>query len=268
MRSEPYPIEPRARFAYRRTMADGPNMAGIAALIGDPARANMLSALMAGMALTAGELSAEAGVTKQTASAHLARLLDGGLLAVERQGRHRYYRIANPEVAQLIESLMGVAALQAPPRTRPGPRDAAMRRARVCYDHLAGELAVVLYDACVANGWIALDADGLAPTEAGRAFLRAFGVDLDRLEAGRRPLCRACLDWSVRRPHLAGAVGAALLARIVALGWAARVGHSRVIAFTPAGEAAFLDLLGATDHRPPPAPPMPADGDARVLFSP
>ncbi|MEL7464943.1 MAG: helix-turn-helix domain-containing protein [Pseudomonadota bacterium] len=220
-------------------MKDGPDIAALAALIGDPARANMLSALMGGRALTATELAAEAGVTAQTASAHLAKLVEGGLLQQRKQGRHRYHALANEDVGAVLEGLMGLAAGQGRLRTRTGPRDPALRRARVCYDHLAGEMGVAMFDGLRASGGLAGDDDNVFLTGAGRAFAVEFGVDLDRLESARRPLCRACLDWSMRRTHLAGGLGAAFLSRMNDLGWARRVEGARVIAFTPAGEADF-----------------------------
>ncbi|MBL8807811.1 MAG: winged helix-turn-helix transcriptional regulator [Rhodospirillales bacterium] len=218
----------------------------MAAVIGDPARANMLAALMAGQALTAGELAGEAGVTPQTASGHLARLVDAGLLLVEVQGRHRYYRIAGPEVAEALETLLVLAERTGRTRVRPGPRDEALRAARRCYDHLAGSAGVALYDALVARGDLALARDGLAPSAAGRARFAAFGIDMGDLEGRRRPLCRACLDWSERRPHLAGALGAALLQAFLSRGWLKPDAKSRAMVFSPGGRAAFEAFLNAT----------------------
>ncbi len=226
-------------------MKDGPDLAPVAALIGDPGRANMLAALMAGKALSASELAREAGVTPQTASGHLALLLDGGLVAVRVQGRHRYYRLAGPDVAAALESLMALAARAGHLRTRPGPKDPALRRARVCYDHLAGTLGVRMFDGLLEHGLLADDGGRLAPTAAGRRWFAGLGVDLAGLEAGRRPLCRECLDWSERRGHLAGSLGAALLAAILDQGWAKREAGSRVVAFTAAGERRLLGRLGA-----------------------
>lgn len=220
-------------------MKHGPDIAGVAALIGDPARANILTALMGGGALTASELALEAGVTKQTASAHLAKLHDAAFITVQKQGRHRYYRLADHEVAQLLESLMGIAARRGPTRVRTGPKEPALRKARVCYDHLAGELGVQMLASLAGQGRLSLHGDDIGLTPAGRLFFDGFGIDLDALEARKRPVCRACLDWSVRQSHLAGALGAALLDRFYDLGWAKRMKDSRVIAFTPPGEAAF-----------------------------
>lgn len=218
-------------------MKDGPNITGIAALIGEHARAEVLTALMSGMALTATELADVAGVTRQTISTHLSRLVDAGLLAVQAQGRHRYFRLADDDVARLLESLMGVAFRAGAVRVRSSPREPALRRARVCYDHLAGELGVLMYDNLVGAGAFAFAADGLALSPAGCALLSTLGIDAAALEGRRRPACRTCLDWSERRHHLAGSVGSALLARFEALGWARRVQAARVIEFSAAGEA-------------------------------
>jgi DNA-binding transcriptional ArsR family regulator len=225
-------------------MKDGPNIVGIAALIGDHARAAILTALMAGPALTATELAAEAGVTKQTVSAHLAKLLDARLIAVESQGRHRYFRLADRDVAHLLESLMGVAYRAGATRVRASPREPALRHARVCYDHLAGEVGVRLFDALLARNWLAQSDDGLALTAHGTKSCRALGIDLAALAHGRRSLCRTCLDWSARRHHLAGALGASLLRRMVELQWARRVSGSRVVRLSPAGEAALRTHFG------------------------
>ena len=220
-------------------MRDGPDIARIGALLGDPARTHMLTALMGGEALTAGELAREAGITAQTASSHLARLTDGALLTPRRQGRCVYYALAGPEVAELMERLAGLAAHAGHRRTRPGPRDPALRRARVCYDHLAGELGVAMLDGLVARGWIEDRGGALSLTGPGAGFVRAFGVEDAALAGGRRPVCKACLDWSVRRSHLAGTLGQALLRRIYALGWARRLEGGRVVAFSAPGLAAF-----------------------------
>jgi DNA-binding transcriptional ArsR family regulator len=225
-------------------MKDGPNIARIAALIGDHARAEILTALMTGQALTATELAQVAGVTKQTVSAHLARLLDAQLLAVENQGRHRYFRLADMDVAQLLESLMGVAYRTGAVRLRSSPREPALRKARVCYDHLAGEIGVLVYESLEQRRFLRLGAEGPALTRTGREFCTQIGIDLNALAHQRRPLCRACLDWSMRRHHLAGSVGAALLNRCLALGWAKRATDSRVVSFSASGEKALRDRLG------------------------
>ena len=222
-------------------MKEGPDIAMLGSLIGDPARATMLIALMTGRALTATELAAEAGVTRQTASTHLRRLSEGGLIRQCKQGRHHYVSLADDEIGHLLETMMGVAARRGHIRTRTGPKDPALRRARVCYDHLAGDLGVRLFDSLIGSGALDQADDALTLTSRGRSVVRDFGIDPDTLTAGRRPLCRACLDWSARRTHLAGALGAALLQRVYALGWARREGSSRVVAFTRQGEARFLE---------------------------
>ena len=224
-------------------MKDGPNIAPVAALAGDPARANMLAALSGGMALTASELAGEAGVTLQTASSHLAKLEAAALISATRQGRHRYFRLADNDVAQMLEAIMNVAARTGQLRTRPGPRDPALRKARVCYDHLAGEMGVGLLDNLLRTNRIEHDREDLRLTQSGKEFMNDFRIDLDRLSAQRRMVCRPCLDWSMRRHHLGGGLGAALLKRFQELRWVARVGDSRALRFSPAGEAAFCKLF-------------------------
>jgi DNA-binding transcriptional ArsR family regulator len=217
-------------------------------MIGDPARANMLTALLNGEALTASELALEASVTKQTASSHLAKLVDAGLVAVEAQGRHRYYRLADADVAGLLETLMGVAARAKALRARPGPKEPALRHARLCYDHLAGELGVALFDAFLRNKWMVPGPEKtFALTRLGRIKVSTFGVDIAELEAGARPLCRACLDWSVRRHHLAGALGAALLECVFERGWAHQRRGSRVVEFTRIGEAGLKRVFAMAE---------------------
>ncbi|MGL4242212.1 MAG: ArsR/SmtB family transcription factor [Beijerinckiaceae bacterium] len=216
-------------------MSNALSVATVARLIGDPARANMLTALMGGMALTASELAREAGVSAPTASGHLARLAEGGLGLAVQQGRHRYYRLAGPEVADLLEGLMEVATRHGPTH-RIGPREQALRLARVCYDHLAGEVGIRLSDGLVAAGYLEWSDHAFRLTEAGRAFIRDFGIDLEALERQRRPVCRACLDWSMRRPHLGGALGAALFRRMQELGWLRRSEGSRAVRITHPGE--------------------------------
>jgi DNA-binding transcriptional ArsR family regulator len=228
-------------------MKEGPDIAALASLIGDPARANMLMALMSGMALTAGELAREANITPQTASAHLSRLLDARLILVEIQGRHRYFRLAGSDVAGALEGLMELAARSGLNRTRPGPRDVAMRMARSCYDHLAGTLGVRLHEALVEQGTLIATADGLGLSEAGRRHFLAEGIDVPALALKGRPLCRACLDWSERRHHLAGPLGAALLGLILDRGWAKRDTRSRAILFSREGERRFEAFICQSD---------------------
>lgn len=226
-------------------MKTGPDIALVASLVGDPARANMLTALMNGQALTATELSQEAGVTVQTASSHLSRLHDGGLVEVAKQGRHRYYRLTGPDVALVLEGLMGLAERAGLRRVRTGPKDPALRQARVCYDHLAGDLGVRMFDSMVGRKLIEEGGAEIGLTPGGKDFLTEFGVDLGPLSGGARPLCKTCLDWSARRSHLAGALGAAILDRLYALGWAKREPASRIVRFTPAGKREFEALFPA-----------------------
>lgn len=228
-------------------MKDGPDIALIGALIGDPARANMLSALMAGKALTASELAVEAGVTLPTASAHLKRLEEGGLIHQRKQGRHRYFALAGADVGAVLEAIMGLAAAKGHARVRTGPRDPAMRKARVCYNHLAGDLAVEMFDRLRASGALAGDPDGLELTPVGTEFFASVGIVPATLAVGRRPLCRACLDWSARRSHLAGALGGAVLDLVFAKRWATRLEGTRVVAFTANGERQFRRQFIDTD---------------------
>lgn len=228
-------------------MKDGPHIARIATLIGDRARADVLTALMADRALTATELADIAGVTKQTISAHLAKLLEAGLIAVDQQGRHRYFRLADQDVAHLLETLMGVAFRTGAVRLRSSPREPALRKARVCYDHLAGELAVAAFEAMLRDRLFSAGPTLLQLNETGRAWFASLGIDTAQLN-GRRSLCRSCLDWSERRHHLAGALGSALLERIFALGWAKRAADTRVVLFTASGEQAFRACFANREH--------------------
>ena len=222
-------------------MKDGPNIVRIAALIGDHARAEILTALVAGQALTATELAQVAGVTKQTVSAHLAKLLDARLIVAESQGRHRYFRLADRDVAALLESLMGVAYRAGAMRVRSSPREPALRKARVCYDHLAGELGVLVFDSLEQRRLLRSAEDGPQLTRQGEEFFLEMGIDVASLGRERRALCRACLDWSMRRHHLAGALGAAMLKRCLGSGWARRVKGSRVVSFSAGGERALRE---------------------------
>jgi DNA-binding transcriptional ArsR family regulator len=230
------------------------DLAEIGALIGEPSRANMLAALADGRALTATELSYIARVTPQTTSGHLAKLAAANLLVAVRQGRRRYFRLASPLVAQMLESMMVVAALQLPPRRHlPSRIDDQMRTARTCYDHLAGRLGVGLADALGARGQIVLSEDGGEVTEAGIAFLAAFGAELPAAPGSRRRFCRPCLDWSERRWHIAGAVGAALCRRCFELGWIERRSDSRAVAITSEGRRGLAETFGLSlDLRPEP----------------
>lgn len=224
--------------------ASGLSIAAVAALIGDVARSNILHALMGGKALTATELGHHAGVSAPTTSGHLARLLDGQLVAVEKQGPHRYFRLASPAVAEALEGLGNLAAT-GPVRHRPtGPKDLAMRHARTCYDHMAGRLAVALTDSLTARGLIVFEDRAGLVTDDGRSFFADLGIDLDPKPKSARPLCRTCLDWSERRMHLGGRLGASLLARSVERGWVRTIKESRALDITRAGERGFADTFG------------------------
>jgi DNA-binding transcriptional ArsR family regulator len=215
-------------------MSEVLDMAAVAALAGDPARANILCALVDGRAFTAGELAYAAHVSPQTASGHLGKLAGARLIVSTPQGRHRYYRLAGPHVATMLESIMAVAAI-APPRCRSIRIDDDMRTARLCYDHVAGRLGVGLADALRARDHLELGDDGGALTASGEVFLHEFGVDVEGARRSRRIFCRPCIDWSERRPHLAGAIGAALAQRLLALRWIARVRDGRTLVVTPTG---------------------------------
>jgi len=225
-------------------MTNVASLAGTAALIGDPARAAMLVTLMDGRALTAGELAGAAGVAPPTASGHLGRMLEAGLLALERQGRHRYYRIASTSVAGLIESLMSVTGelSNVAARCKPvstGPRDRALRRARLCYDHLAGEVAVGIAASMVARGQLDFNQDAGALTEAGADLFASLGVHVNSNPPARSrqaTLCRLCLDWSERRPHLAGLVGRALYSALLREGWIGEPTQGRAVLITRLGQ--------------------------------
>jgi DNA-binding transcriptional ArsR family regulator len=231
-------------------MKAGPDIAMVAALVGDPARANILTALMTGRALTASELAHEAGVTPQTTSSHLAKLEAGGLIEQEKQGRHRYYRLADPDVAGVLEGLEGLAARAGHLRVRTGPKDPALRRARVCYDHLAGDLGVQMLDSMKKQRLLRQRKDDIELTAEGERFLaRTLQISAESLAHPRRPKCKACLDWSERRHHLAGTLGAALMRRFTELKWAARdaTPGSRVVNFTRNGENRFAALFGDSE---------------------
>ena len=220
-------------------MKEGPDIARTAALIGDPSRANILTALLSGKALTPSELAREAGITAQTASSHLAKLEGGGLTVTRRQGRHRYVTLASEEVVSVLEGLTSLAAHNGHLRTRTGPRDPDMRTARVCYNHLAGARAVQLYRHLSSSGALKVTEAGITLTDRGEPAMVDFGIDLAALRARRAPLCRECLDWSERRSHLGGGLGRALLARMETLGWLRRQAGSRIVTFTPTGQRAF-----------------------------
>jgi len=220
-------------------MSAAREFAAVAALLGDPARATMCLALLDGRAHTAGELARVAGVAPSTASGHLAKLTARALLTVVVQGRHRYYRLAGAHVARAVEQLSVLAAAPEPVRSlRESRADAAMRYARTCYDHLAGQVGVELLDALVESG--VLDSD-LVVVDA--APMRALGVDHAKLRTDRRQLARACLDWTERRDHLAGALGAAVTERLFALGWIERIGTARAVRVTAIGRRGVQHVL-------------------------
>src|SRR5215468_11982792 len=228
-------------------MKAGPDISMVASLVGDPARSNMLTALMSGRALTASELAQEAGITPQTASSHLAKLEAGGLIEPEKQGRHRYYRLTGPEVGQVLEGLADLAARAGHMRVRTGPKDPALRRARICYDHLAGDLGVQMLDSMRERRLVRQKKQEIELTPEGERFLaRTLQISHDMLAHPRRPVCKACLDWSERRHHLAGTLGAAMMKRFTELKWAARdsTPGSRVVNFTRVGEKQFAALFG------------------------
>ena len=202
----------------------------------------MLLALMDGRALTATELAIEGQVAPSTGSSHLARLTDAGLLTLLRQGRQRYFRLANASVAELLEGLLGFAAREGYAAVHTGPADQALRHARTCYDHLAGHCGVALWDRLHGHGYLAEGDGGTALTTKGEAWCHRFGIDLVAMRAWRRPLCRPCLDWSERRMHLAGALGAAILDRMLALALVNRQLQGRALRVTPKGER-FLESL-------------------------
>jgi len=226
-------------------MKDGPDIAIAAAMMGDPARANILMALMSGLSLTATELAREAGITPSTASGHLAKLEVNGLIAGTSQGRYRYFRIADPDVAHAIEALVTVAARVGHIRTRPGPKDAAMRHSRSCYDHLAGSVAVGLFDDWVSRQVLHWNDDVVQLTKEGEAFLLERAINVLELKLQKRPLCRTCIDWSERRNHLGGSVGAAVLKLATEKHWAVRDPASRTVKFAPGGEKRLVAWYSA-----------------------
>ena len=226
-------------------MKEVPDIDRIAALVGDPARANLLVALMSGKALTVRELSEEAGMTPRNTSLHLAKLDEGGLLEQRKQGRHKYFSLANGDVIHLLESILGLAAGSGRLRIRTGPRNEALRKARVCYNHLAGHMGVRMYDSLVRQGCMRLGGNGIELTEAGAMCVNDFGVDLASLRRKQSPLCRDCLDWSERRSHLAGNLGRALLSRMEDLGWTERVPSTRILRFTEDGKGRFDAMFSA-----------------------
>lgn len=216
----------------------------IGALLADRTRGQMLIVLMDGRARTGGELARFGGVVPSTASEHLARLIDAGLITVEAQGRHRYFRLADADVAHMLESL-GAARL--PERETAGATANAPQEltyARSCYDHLAGRLAVEIYDRLLADGHLRLSDGHLTVTASGEALLAGLGVDVSRLDIARRPAARSCLDWTERRHHLAGAAGAALFGALLERGWLVRGQRPRSVRVTNAGQDGLRRIVG------------------------
>lgn len=224
-------------------MSNAPRIAEVAALVGDPARANMLCALLGGRALNATELAFAAGVSPQTTSGHLGKLFQAHLVVLMKQGRHRYYRLAGPHVGRMLESIMSVA-LTGPPRFQPKSKlDDRLRHARTCYDHIAGLLGVALTDRLTEREFIILGDEAGEVTPAGADFLIKLGVDLSGARTKRRLFCRPCLDWTERRPHIGGAVGAALAKRCFELKWIERQRDSRALTITPAGRRGLMEFF-------------------------
>ena len=231
-------------------MITGPIIAEIAALVGDPARATMVAALLDGRALTASELALAARITPQTASTHLAKLTEAGVLSVVRNGRHRHFRLASPTVADMIDGIVAVA-LAKRPRYRPlSPQARALGAARICYDHLAGRLSVDLTDSFVARKYVVLDEEAAEITATGTRFFTEFGIELPTLGSTHRHVCRLCLDWTERRPHIAGAVGAAITKRYFDLGWMERMKRSHAVIVTPLGRQGFQETFGIDASEP------------------
>jgi DNA-binding transcriptional ArsR family regulator len=220
------------------------DVAAVAALIGDPARASLLLALADSKRLPARDLAHRAGIAPSTASGHLAKLASAKLVVGEREGRHRFFRLADPSVAEALEALATIAPTRPVSSLREANAADAIRRGRMCYDHLAGRLGVELTAALEREGVLTYRDDSYALGPAGRTRLGAFGLDLGALANGRRPLVRTCLDWSERRPHLAGALGAALAARLFELGWLKRRPSTRSVEVTPRGQEGLRAEFG------------------------
>ena len=225
-------------------MITGPLIAEIAGLVGEPSRATMLSALLDGRALTATALARAARVTPQTASTHLAKLTEAGLVAAMREGRYRYFRLASPRVAELLDGIMAVV-LESRPRYRPLSRQAReLNAARICYDHLAGRLSVDIADSLIRHEYMVVIDEAAEITQAGVRFLTEFGLALSAVNSERRHFCRLCLDWTERRPHIAGAVGTALTKRCFGLGWIERRQDGGAVRVTASGRRGFLATFG------------------------
>jgi DNA-binding transcriptional ArsR family regulator len=241
--NEVFAVATERRRAHIERMADAPQIAEVAALVGDPARANILCALLGGRALTATELALTAGVSPPTTSGHLGKLLAARIIVLMKQGRHRYYRLAGPHVGHMLESIMNVA-LTGPGRFQPkSTRDEILRHARTCYDHIAGVLGVGIATRLIEREFVVLGDEAGEVTPAGADFLSSFGVDLSAARAKRRVFCRPCVDWTERQPHIGGAVGAALANRCFDLNWIERVRDSRALAITAAGRRGLMEIF-------------------------
>lgn len=232
-------MAPVTALRYSSAMAESPNIATLAASLADPARALMVTLLMDGRARTVTELGQAAGLGKASASEHVARLEDADILRATRQGRHKYLTLASPAIARLIETMMVVAQSPTAANQRFGPRDPALREARLCYNHLAGRLGVRLYRNLSAHGLLALAPEGLSLSPMGRVFCLDLGLAASDLDPARTPLCRDCLDWTERQSHLGGRLGRLFLARMEALDWFRRRDASRALIVTPEGRRAF-----------------------------
>jgi DNA-binding transcriptional ArsR family regulator len=226
-------------------MVAAANVVEVAALVGDTARATMLAALMGGEALTGSELASVARISRPTASEHLAKLVNARLLDVTKKRRYRYYRIASPLVARMLESIKAVAAIEVPPRYQPrSTQDDRLRFARTCYDHLAGQLGVAIADALAERGHIVLTEEGGEVTDAGAQFLAALGAELTSHTRSRRIFCRPCVDWSERRYHVAGLVGAEIWRCCQTLGWLRRDRDTRAVRVTHPGQVGLRETFG------------------------
>ena len=247
-------------------MVAAANLVEVAALVGDTTRATILAALMSGQALTGSELAYLARVSRPTASEQLAKLVEARLIVGIKQGRFRYYRIASPLVATMLESIIAVAAIEVPARYQPrSAQDEALRFARTCYDHLAGRIGVAIADALVAENYIVLTEDGGEVTDSGTRFLTALGADMTPKSKSRRIFCKPCLDWSERRYHLAGRVGAEICRRCTELGWVARERDTRAVRLTPSGRRGLFDMLGIDLQNDPADRAGPAGRGVRTL---
>jgi DNA-binding transcriptional ArsR family regulator len=249
-------------------MVAAANLVEVAALVGDTARATMLAGLMGGQSLTGSELATLAGVSRSTASEHLGKLVAARLVTLSKKRRFHYYRIASPLVAKMLESIKAVAAIEVPPRYQPhSAADEALRFARTCYDHIAGRLGVAIADALTAHGHIVLNADGGELSETGQELLARIGADLSAASCGRRIFLRPCLDWSERRFHLAGHVGAEICRRSLDLRWFQREQGTRALRLTAAGRRGLREALGVElpiEDRPrPQGSPCKRTCDAR-----